>query len=193
MKTLAGLIAFAAVVLFAFQNCSKTTAFQSEMAGRSLDSVFSVEKQNLSEINVGAVQLFIPDSKVVTQSGSTYSLKYNKILEINLDSGEMIVSNDVDSTVGQYCVPAAMMAEMTEMMRSAQLCRERKNLPADAVCAQVYTMPYAKLMTSGSDIDLGSAATSCADKTDLCGEAKAQFQDMITRMNANYSGYTCPQ
>jgi hypothetical protein len=191
MKMLVGLITFASVVFFAFQNCSKTTAFQSEMAGRSIESVLSVEKQNLSELNVGAIQLFIPDSKVVTQSGNTYSLKYNKILEIDLDSGNMVVSNDVDSTVGLFCLPSAMRAEMTEMMRSAQLCREIKNLPPDAVCAQVFTMPYAKLMTSGSEIDLGSAATSCADKTDLCSEDKVRFQDMIARMNANYANYSC--
>lgn len=190
MKTVSGIIALSVIVLFAFQNCNKA-AFHSELAGRALDSTFSLEKQNLSEMNVGAIQLFIPDSKVVTQSGSTYSLKYNKILEINLDSGEMIVSNDVDSSVGQFCVPEAMMTEMTQMMRTAQLCRERKNLPDSTVCAQVYTMPYAKLMTSGSDIDLGAAATTCADKTDLCGEAKAQFQDMISRLNASYSAYTC--
>lgn len=192
MKKVAGLIAFAAVVLFSFQNCNKA-AFHSEMAGRSLGISTNLEKQNVNDMNVGAIQLFMPDSKVITQSGSSYQLKFNKILEINLDSGQMIESNDVDSTVGQYCLPAAVMTEITEMLKNAQVCREKLNLPEGTVCAQVYKMPYARLMTSNSDVDLGVATDSCNNnKTDLCGDAKVQFQDMITRLNANYASYICP-
>ncbi len=193
MKKIAGSIAFAAIVLFSFQNCNKA-GFHSEMAGRAFpETVLSVDKQNISEMNVGAIQFFISDSKVVTQSGNTYQLKFNKVLELNMGSGELIESNDVDSTVGQYCVPTTVMTEMTDMLKNAQVCREKQNLPEGTVCAQVYQTPYAKLMTSSSDIDLGTATDSCNNnKTDLCGDAKAQFQTMITRMNANYAGYVCP-
>lgn len=188
MKSLTGLIAFSVVVLFAFQNCNKA-AFHSEMAGRNLD--VTIEKLNVGELNVGAIQLFIPDSKVVTQSGSTYQLKYNKILEINLDSGEMIASNDVDADVGQYCVPAEVMTEMTDMLKSAQICREQQSLAAGTVCATVLVNPYAKLLTSGSDVNLTDKSNPCGFRADLCGDAKVQFQDMIKRMSAAYTSYTC--
>ena len=193
MKKIVGLAAFAVLVLFSFQNCNKAT-FHSEMAGRVFPEIaFSVDKQNISEMNVGAIQFFISDSKVVTQAGNTYELKFNKVLELNMDSGELIESNDVDSAVGQYCVPSAVMAEMTDLLKNAQVCREKQNLPEGTVCAQVYQMPYAKLMTSNSDVDLGTATDSCNNnKTDLCGDAKVQFQAMIIRLNASYAGYVCP-
>ncbi len=192
MKSVIIISTIAIVALFSFQNCGKTNSFHSELAGRDINLSLGVEKTNVLDLNIGATQFYLSDSKVVTQAGHTYQLNFKKILEINLDSGYLVESTDIDSTSKQFCLPQNILTDLMTLLNSAQICREKLNLPADTVCALVYTEPYAKLLSDREDINLGVASDSCGNnKTDLCGQTKVQLLDLIKTINQNYSAYNC--
>lgn len=184
------LVSFVAVLMF-FQNCGQT-AFHSEGAGRSLSENFNIEKMSMSDYSVGAVQFFVEDLKTVTQVGRTYQVKFEKTIEINVETGEGVASNNLDNTAQIFCVPTPVLAQLNLILQQSDLCRYNKIIPPGTVCAQVYQQPYAKLLTTGEDIDLGSAADSCeSQKIDLCGEASSQLRQFIDQVQREYSQYSC--
>ncbi|MBC7459018.1 MAG: hypothetical protein H7235_12105, partial [Bdellovibrionaceae bacterium] len=78
------------VVLFSFQNCSK-----SKHDDLTSDSTTSSSKISLSSERVKQIDIVISELETLNRAGSSYDLMVNKTLEIDLDSGIFQVASDL--------------------------------------------------------------------------------------------------
>jgi hypothetical protein len=182
------------VILFSFQNCQKSP-HPDEINGNlklnnnSLDGKIDLDKEKVSSLSV-----FVEDQKPVTRAGNTITIKYNKTLLVDLDSGFITESNDLDSNTANYCLTDDLKNELTTILNSAQICKSEPTSGTDVVCTQALIPAYAQIFTSQDQYDLGSASDGCGNnKVDLCGEQAQILKSYLANLKNQYPSLTCSE
>jgi hypothetical protein len=183
------------ILLISFQNCQQPP-HPDELSGASTlaSNTVSATKVDLNAEAVDSVQFMMEDTKVVSRAGNNYQVKYNKTLEINLQTGGMTETSDVDSAVNTYCLSETMKNELVSILKSSQVCRSENKLAAGRVCAQSVKLPYASVTTSSGSYDLGWASDACGSNTiDLCDDQANTLKGFIAAVKSNYTQMACSQ
>lgn len=175
------------VLLFSFQNCQKT-AFQDEVNSQSIVS----DKVDLKDESVESINFLIEDVQNVVQSGHTYQVKYFKKLQVDLQSGIILETSDINQETDQYCLTANLKDELFNILNSSQVCTTQPELPPDTMCTQVMKMQYAELITSKQQFNLGSASNGCGSNAiDLCGDSAALLKNFSESLKKEYKNLAC--
>lgn len=181
------------ILLISFQNCQQPP-HPDEINGNGVtaSNVVSANKVDLGSESVNGVEFMVEDTKVLTKAGYSYQVKYNKVLAVDLDTGVMTESSDVDSSVNTYCLPANLKNELISILKSSQVCRGDSVLEDGKVCAQSIKLPYASVVTSKGSYDLGSASDACGSNLiDLCDGQSDTLKGFIAAVKSQYSGMSC--
>jgi hypothetical protein len=184
---LAGIVAVLAVIgLFAFQNCNKNPSADSLQNQNP-----SVSRFNLPVADISSVSFYVPDVTTVSKAGKTYSLKYNKTLKINFDTGEILELNDFNSDKATYCMPEDLLQELKSIIETSQVCKAPAQ-SSDQVCTQVYQSPYCDVAVGDDITALGSATDGCGNNSiDLCEDQDDVLKAFIQKLNSSYTTYSC--
>ena len=184
-----GVIIGAAVVMLTFQNCNKN------MAGDAPSTAVSnvqLTKFGLVDDALKSVKFFIQDSEIMTRAGNTFTVKYNKILDIDLQTGDIEESNDLNDAVSLFCLPDNLKTELIAILNDSEVCKAQSPETVKA-CTQALKTPYCELETGRDVYSLGSATDGCGhNAVDLCDDRASVLKAFIDKVNANYSNYSCP-
>jgi len=181
------------ILLFSFQNCQNSQP-SDEINEKALNSVgVAANSIDLNQEAMERVDFIIPASKVVSQANHTYQINYNKILKIDIKTGAILESSDLDATTATYCLSESLKNKLMSILNSSQICKASPNLPAGTMCSQVMRPPYAQLLTNREQYDLGSATDSCGNNSvDLCGDQANLLKIYIENFKNQYKQLLCP-
>ena len=179
------------ILLFSYQNCQKAQ-IEDEININSFKLESNQPVVDLSEIELQSISLFLPDSKPVSRAGNTYQINYNRILKIDLQSGQLVESSDLDNITKNYCLSRVLLDELNFILQSSQVCKTQPNLPADMVCTQSIELPYAQLLAGDKRFDLGSASDGCGTNAiDLCEDQSLVLKKYIETIKPLYTQLIC--
>lgn len=186
------LVVATATILFSFQNCQKPP-HPDEINTQALNTVSAATSMvDLGQESVVSLDIFIPDSKIVTKAGNSYQINYNLILKIDLVTGQMVETSDLDSQASTYCLSEQLRNELISILKSSQVCQTQPQLSDDVVCSQAIQSPYAQVFTSKSQYDLGTASDGCGHNLiDLCGDQSSMLKAYIENIKKNYKQLIC--
>lgn len=193
MKTVLALVASVFVLLVSFQNCQKPP-HPDEIASR--DGAIAagvVSKVNLNEESVQDVAFMVKAMTSVTHpSGHVYQVQHQKVLSIDLATGHMVVSSEMDNVTSTYCLTDEMKDELISLLSSSQVCKMGEQPSPGQLCAQSVQEPYAELQTDRSKFSLGYASDACgSNAVDLCGEQANMLKGYIQALNNQYASMAC--
>ncbi len=189
MKIYFGFGAIAIVAVLAFQNCNKRPSSIDESAGQQEALVNRVD---MSVADVSKIDFYVPDVQTAGKPGHTYSLKYNKTLSINMITGVITESNDVNSSTRTYCLPEEMKAELVAILEASQVCMWGNTSGSGVMCGMAMQLPYAEVRMGNEIMGLGSATDTCGNNAvNLCDSRDEVLKAFIDKLNANYSSYSC--
>lgn len=184
----------AVLVLFiSFQNCQKPP-HPDELGSQNVYAAGVVSKVDLSHESVKSVEFIVTDLKsIVHTTGNTIQVKYQKFLDIDMVSGNITVTNDIDASVENYCLTNDLTAELNSILHSSEVCKRGAVASADTnVCAQVIHEAYANLFTDREQFSLGYASDACGSNAiDLCGEQADLLRGYIQNLKSEYSALSC--
>ncbi|MEK6628084.1 MAG: hypothetical protein AABY53_05620 [Bdellovibrionota bacterium] len=188
MKSIAASSIIAAFILFfSFQNCQPLPGAD-EVSATGVLKRIELNQEDLQSIN-----FIINDSKVVTKAGNTYQLNYNKTLQLDLKTGIILETSDIDSETGRYCLNEILTDEVISILKTSEICQTLPNLPEGTVCSQVVKLPYAQLLTDKEQYDLGAANDGCGSNSiDLCGDQSNLLKAYIENLKKQYQQMSCP-
>lgn len=189
-------IGAALILLISFQNCQKPP-YADEINSQVLNAIGSsgsdYNKVDLNQEAVDSINFLIQDSQIVSRAGKTYQINYNKTLQINLKTGNILESSDLSGETAHYCLTEALKNELIAILKSSQVCKKQQNSPAGSVCTQVMKLPYAQVMTSREQFDLGSASDGCGNNSiDLCESQPDLLKGYIEAIKKQYQQLVCP-
>lgn len=194
MKAVWGFSIAALVLLVSFQNCQKPP-HPDEIGSNGVYAAGVISKVDLSHESVKSVEFMVEDLKAVTHTtGNTIHVKYNKILDVDLNSGRISVTNDLDpSVVENYCLTDDLKSELVSILKGSEVCKKGAVQPQDdRVCAQAIHNPYANLFTDREQFSLGYATDVCGSNSiDLCGDHADMLRGYIQALKAQYSSLSC--
>jgi hypothetical protein len=178
------------VVLVSFQNCQKAP-YQDEINSISKNvSPASASKVNLSEQRVDQVHFLSSGPQTVTNNGKTYSLIVNTTQQIELSSGKILVSSEASADVQIYCLTDALKNELLNIVKTSSVCRSSGS--SAELCTQALKSPYARVITSGDQFDLGSSSDGCgSNSVDLCEDQPALLKGFAANLKAKLSTLVC--
>ena len=179
------------VLLFSFQNCQKTP-FPDEINGQNFNST-NQEKVDLSSESMESINFLIEATDTINHpSGHTYQVKYFKNLQIDLVTGIILESSDLNSNTANYCLTDELREELVHILSASQVCTTQPDIPANTVCTQVMKTPYAQLVTLKQQFDLGSASNGCgSNSVDLCGEQANLLKGYMISLKQQYQQLSC--
>lgn len=179
------------LMLFSFQNCQKTP-FPDEMTAQNLQSSVANNKVDLKNESIESVNFLIEENKTVQQAGHTYQVKYLKNLQIDLGTGIILESSDVDTNTENYCLTDELKSELIILLSSSQVCTTQPDIPANTLCTQVMKMPYAQVLTDKQQYNLGSATDGCgSNSVDLCDEQANLLKGYLQSLKQKYKQLSC--
>ena len=182
---------FIFILLFSFQNCQNSSP-PNETRSQALNSLSTGAAIDLNQESMTSVNFLMSDSKVVHQAGNSYQINYNKKLQIDLKTGEISVTNDLDSQTDSYCLTESLKNELVTILKSSQICKTQPNLPEGQVCTQALRLAYAQVQTQRENFDLGSATDGCGNNAvDLCGDQPNLLKGYIENIKKQYSQLMC--
>lgn len=189
-KETISIIASMLILLISFQNCQKPP-YADEIIGLNVNPP-SANKVELGSMSITSVAFFVPESQNVTKAGNTYQINYNKTLAIELKSGKITETSDLNSATAEYCLDAALRDELVSILKSSQVCTLQPEIAAGIACTQVMKMPYAQLTTTNIQFDLGSASDGCGNNSvDLCDGQPAILKGFIEAVKKQYLKLIC--
>ena len=182
---------------FAFQNCSQPP--QATQKNESVTNSFNLEisnslanKINLNEESIENVLLYFEEIKKIEKSGNLFSIKFNKLLTLNLGSNQIIESNDLDSNTQIFCLTDELKSELLSLLNASQICKSQPVLEEGQACAKNIISPYAEVITNAHVYELGYASDSCGhDAVDLCGDQPQLLAGYITNLKNIYTQLSC--
>jgi hypothetical protein len=190
MKLFLGGLIVALTLLLSFQNCQKPP-HPDEINLVSLNAELS-QKVDLNQEMLDKVSLVFQDSKIVTKAGHSYQVLFSKTLQIDLSSGVILESSDIDSTTAHYCLTEDIKNELVSILKASQICKSGPAQNNQQVCGQSIQLPYAQVLTSRETFDLGSASDTCGNNSvDLCDEQPILLKGFIQSLKAQYKQLTC--
>ncbi|AGH94770.1 hypothetical protein [Pseudobdellovibrio exovorus] len=181
------------VLLVSFQNCQKPP-HPDELGSQNVYAAGVVSKVDLSHESVKSVEFIITDLKsIVHTTGNTIQVKYHKVLDIDMVSGNITVTNDMDPSVENYCLTSELKAELNSILHASEVCKRGPVASADTnMCAQVVHNAYANLFTDREQFSLGYASDACGSNAiDLCGEQADLLRGYIQNLKSEYSTLSC--
>lgn len=191
MKIILGGLTSLLILLLSFQNCQKPP-HPDEINQSALNLAGSAQKIDLNQEVVESINLIYQDSKVVTKASNNYTVIYNKTLQIDLNTGIILESSDIDSNTANYCLTESLKSELVSILKASQVCKAG-NQPSGQVCGQAMRLPYAQLITSRDQFDLGSASDTCGSNAiDLCDSQPDLLKGYIQNLKSQYKQLPCP-
>lgn len=193
---LQAIILFAGFLLFNYQNCSvnnagwngDSTTVSGTATGTNTSATSGTVKfgeSSITQVNFyeGSAQ-FKSNGKVADESMQ---------FAINFSTGEIHQINSSGQAVGKYCLTEDLKNELSSVLYSSTVCRNNNPIPEGTVCAEVFKMPYAEIVTSNEVYPLGSAANSCGlNSVDLCGEYPNMLKGWYQSFKAQTNALSCP-
>jgi len=180
------------ILLFSFQNC-QNPPHPDEINNLSLNSAENSNSIDLKQQALTSINFIVSDSKVVTKAGNSYQINYNKIFEIDLTTGLIFETSDLNAETEKYCLSESLKNELVSILKSSQVCKEQPSLPAGTICTQALKLPYAQLFTQSGQHDLGSATDGCGNNSvDLCNDQPSLLKAYIENFKNHYLQLTCP-
>ncbi len=187
-KEAISLIASSFVLLVSFQNCQKPP-YPDEIAGLSTTSISKVD---LGKESLISVKFQVPATKSVVQAGNTYQLNYLKSLLIDLRSGVLTESSDVDAASKRFCLSEDLKNELLNLLKSSQVCNRDPGSTGGSACAMVIREPYAIVVSSRLQFDLGFASDGCGHGSiDLCDDQPVALKAFIEGIKNHYQQLSC--
>lgn len=181
------------VILASFQNCQKAP-YQDEInnLSKNASGTSASNKVNLSEQRVVQVQFLSKGPKTVTNNGSTYSLIVNTTQQIDLATGKISVSSDNSTDVSTYCLTSDLKNELLNIVKASSVCNSTAQVSSSQVCTQVLKLPYARIVTSNEQFELGSATDGCGSNTvDLCDDQPSLLKGFAANLTSKLSSLIC--
>jgi hypothetical protein len=178
------------ISFFAFHNYNKNKSKKSKAY-----SDYSVtELADLSQKNLLSAVFYADALKTVKKGNSSFQVKHQAILTLNMQSGKIIERNDLDSEERTFCISEESLQSLNNLLMQSKVCKFEKTQSAQVVCAQVIKPAYLDLMLSTENFSLGYASDSCGTSTvDLCDESqRVQLAALIKDLGQSYSDKTCP-
>jgi hypothetical protein len=182
-------VGLAFCLVIGFQNCART-----QEAGTSNNDILSnpSEKVDVSQTEIVEVPVeyyieHLPQPITQAKVASLYHM------EIDVKSGVIQVidqNNQVNAGV-QFCLSQQEADSLRAILNSAEVCDGSVAADPNAMCAQVYAFPYAKLHTPEAEISLGEASDTCHHGPDLCGDQKAMLQSFLANLQGSLLSKTC--
>lgn len=182
------------VTLLSFQNCQKSP-YQDEIntLTKNAVSVTSPNKINLSEQRVSQVDFLTQDAETIVKAGNTFSILVNKTEQVDLATGQIKVISDTSSDVQTYCLTESLKNELLNIVKSSSVCKGTSTQSGE-VCVQSFKMPYARIITSGDQFDLGSAPSGCSSSAvDLCDDGASLLKGFAANLKSKLTTLVCPQ
>lgn len=180
------------VILASFQNCQKAP-YQDEISSLSKNAsgTSSSNKVNLSEQRVDQVQFISKGPQTVTNNGKTYSLVVNTTQQVDLATGKISVSSDASADVQAYCLTDSLKNELLNIVKASSVCKSTAQSSAQA-CSQVLKLPYARIITSNEQFELGSATDGCgSNAVDLCDDQPSLLKGFAANLNSQLTSLVC--
>lgn len=191
MRTGLTICASGLVLLLSFQNCQQPPHPDEISSSRSVEAI-GFSKIDLNQEPMESLEITLADTKILTKNGNSFQVIYNKQLRIDLNTGAIAESNDLDATVNNYCLPSSMREELVSILRSSQVCKVERTPAAGQFCTQVVVPAYASLITGREQFDLGYAASPCSGlSVDLCDEQPQLLKSYIQAVKNQYQNYIC--
>lgn len=182
-------------LLFSFQNCQKRPyqdAISDSLARNISQHDIMDNRIVLSQENIDQVQFYFEEKKQTTNQDSNYTLLINKVYEINLQSGEITISDNTDDENSlKYCLTDDLKNELENVLKSSSICKSTGQV-IGKVCAQVLAKPYAAIITRAVRYELGYATDSCgSNKIDLCDDQDSLLKGIAAAIKHNLESLVC--
>lgn len=178
------------MTLFFFQNCNRMTT-TADLVNSADNS--SVSKSNITVETIKSVSFYVDGLQTVNKAGGSFSVKYKKILKLNLSTNELIETNDFDSSVQVYCLPNEIKEELLGILNAAQVCKSQDS-SGDQICGMAMQLPYCEIEMPNEVIGLGSATDTChRNAIDLCDDQHVEsLKSYMDSLNSSYQSMSCP-
>ncbi len=191
MKIVGVILATFAVAFVAFQNCQKAPN-ANDVASFAVGSQNASEKIDLRSERISEITFNINEIESVVRSSNTYQIAVNKSIKVQLDTGFMSVSSDLDSRINRFCLSETLTSELVAILKDSQVCKAAKTQDG-RMCTQAMKTPYAVILTDSGSYSLGSATDGCGSNSiDLCGNQVSILQGFIALIKTKYSSFVCP-
>ena len=190
MKIVALVIIVFCASFFSLQYFTQNNTNKSDEYGDYLIT----EIANLSEKNLLSAVIFFEDVQTLKKGQFSYQVKYQKNLNLNLQSGKVIEKNDLNNEQKVFCLSSESMQMLNSLLGQATICKFEKKQSTGQVCAQVVKPAYMDVLTSTENYQLGYASDSCAQSfIDLCDkDFQFKLHDLIKKISNSYAEKTCP-
>lgn len=195
MKYIVIIIVTVFVAIGAFQNCQNS---QNRTSANQPATSQQVNGEKIIQPDLGRAQinqvnvLFQEKQTVQRSSGSSYDLIANKTLKINLETSQIEAVTEGKEASEQYCLSEDLKSELLSILHASQVCQVPPAIQ-DQICTQVMVLPYAQIITSQEQVNLGEATDGCgSNKVNLCGDQTTVLQGYISHLKQVYSTLTCP-
>lgn len=163
------------VIMLSFQNCSAPK-----------------NSQELLEADVPTQKI---EELVLSEAESIHIMAsdVNNEAFLDLTSGKVTKLNRETGVADVRCLSESMLASIKDVLNSSQVC-EPVNTPQDSqlVCAQIYTMPYARLNWVDQNVELlGESKSACQKGADLCENRGAILKSLLQEVMNRWSEWSC--
>ena len=195
MKYIVIIVVTIFVAIGAFQNCqnSQSRAAANKSVTSQQVNGEKIIQPDLSMAQINQVNILFQEKQTVQRaSGSSYDLIVNKTLKINLETSQIESVSEANDNSEKYCLTEDLKSELLSILRASQVCQVP---PAtqDQICTQVMALPYAQIITSQEQVNLGEATDGCgSNKVNLCADQATVLQGYISHLKQVYSNLTCP-
>jgi hypothetical protein len=163
------------VVMMSFQNCSSPV--QSDDLSSTPNPTQKIEELNLSQ----AESIHIMSSEINKEA--FLDLSSGKVTRINRETGESEVR----------CLSESMFSAIQDVLNSSEVCEPVPRIEdSQLACAQVYTMPYARLNWIDQNVELlGEAKSACQKGADLCNNRGPVLKSLLREIQNRWPEWSC--
>lgn len=163
------------VVLLSFQNCSAPHS-----------------EQSLNQVNPPTQKI---DELILSEAESIH-INPNELGQeafLDLSSGRVTKMDRQTGMSEARCLSEAMVAAIQDVLHSSQVCEPVEPAQnSQVVCAQVYTMPYARINWIDKQVELlGEAKSSCQKGADLCENRGPILKSLLNEVLNRWDEWSC--
>lgn len=201
-RGLLGFLAFMGMIL-SFQNCGQNLSTISKESSSVSAPVSGTKSENSTDKSKSVYEkvdvLEIPESPTLDEgisaamSNKADNLFASKKVLLDPKSGQIQVVDLQDKNIpdGQFCLKEDDLSELQAILTSSEICEASGSIPSHAVCAQIFTYPYAKVHMGQEVLSLGESYSSCQKGPDLCGEYSGLLKNFLSYVVTNLKNMKC--
>ena len=163
------------VVMMSFQNCS--VPVQSDDLEQNPSPTQKIEDLNLSQ----------------AESIHIMSAYFDKEAFLDLSSGQVTRLNRETGEKDMRCLSESMLAALKDVLNNSQVCEPVSRIEdSQLACAQVYTMPYARVNWIDKNVELlGEAKSACQKGPDLCENRGPILKSLLQEIQNRWADWSC--